>query len=126
MPMLLTSFEFIRRRYFEFFYVFHHLYIPAVVLAVKHSDNAFLFMIGPLGLYILDRFHRFTNSNLKATRVISAKIVPLQDDQVGSSSTPLRVRLFFVFRSTFDNMLMMLLHCISEDARSKSPRPVDL
>ncbi|KAJ1953025.1 hypothetical protein GGI12_006106, partial [Dipsacomyces acuminosporus] len=63
----------IRKRYFELFYLTHHLFILCIVFLFIHHDNnlTYKFLSGPLALYCVDRLYRnlrsaFARSSIRA------------------------------------------------------------
>lgn len=68
--MFITSFSFIRRRYFEAFYYTHALFIVFTIAALIHATKGPEFMLPGLGLWAIDRIVRFVN-NFRHIEVLS-------------------------------------------------------
>ncbi|KAI9136644.1 ferric reductase NAD binding domain-containing protein [Paraphysoderma sedebokerense] len=63
--ILFTSIAAVRRHNFELFWYTHHLFIPFVVLLLLHGSSAWIdephtwmFLLGPFGLYVMERILR--------------------------------------------------------------------
>ncbi|CAM6092355.1 unnamed protein product [Calypogeia fissa] len=71
--MMFTALGPVRRRYFELFFVAHHLYLVVLFCFAFHCVSRVMDIIIPVLLFVLDRFMRFVQSR-KAVDVLSAKI----------------------------------------------------
>ncbi|KAJ1987400.1 hypothetical protein GGI25_000774 [Coemansia spiralis] len=71
--MFVSCIPYIRRRFFEVFYWMHHLFVPIVVVIFIHgSAHSFQwYLVGPGGVYVLDRLYRFIRSRTKRPRILS-------------------------------------------------------
>lgn len=74
--MWVTSFGWVRQKYFELFFYTHQLYIVFVVFMALHVGD-FIFNIAFSGLFLftIDRFLRFCQSR-NSVGIISTKLMP--------------------------------------------------
>lgn len=72
--MLVTSFNYVRRNYFEVFYYSHFIFIAGFVFAVLHVSRFLYYLLIPVSLYALDRVLRFARGLCSVT-VIKASMV---------------------------------------------------
>ncbi|KAG8381271.1 hypothetical protein BUALT_Bualt06G0105200 [Buddleja alternifolia] len=71
-----TSFDRVRRKFFEIFFYVHHLYIPYLFFYMLHVGVGYLCMILPgIFLFLIDRYLRFLQSRSRA-RLVSARLLP--------------------------------------------------
>lgn len=73
--MWMSSLSIVRRKWYEFFYGVHHLYLVFVVLWLYHALWTLHFFILPVLLFLVDRFLRFLQSR-HPVDVLSACILP--------------------------------------------------
>lgn len=71
--MMLTAIEWVRRKFFDLFFVSHQLYLVFLIFFGFHVVNRVLYVIVPVLIFFLDRFMRAVQSR-KAVDVLSAKV----------------------------------------------------
>ncbi|KAI7891507.1 uncharacterized protein EV154DRAFT_507637 [Mucor mucedo] len=83
--MFLTSFEYVRRNYFEVFYYCHIIFmIIGMAFGCWHETTCFVFMFPALGIWFFDRVYRSYNSwGLKTTNVRVDTVAPTTANQEG-------------------------------------------
>ncbi|KAJ1737629.1 hypothetical protein LPJ72_000326 [Coemansia sp. Benny D160-2] len=71
--LFVTCIPYIRRRFYEVFYLMHHLFLPCIVLLFIHgSARSFQwYLIGPGVIYVVDRAYRLVRSRAKRPRILS-------------------------------------------------------
>ncbi|OAE27343.1 hypothetical protein AXG93_441s1030 [Marchantia polymorpha subsp. ruderalis] len=71
-----TSLEVVRKRFFDVFYVTHHMYLLVFAFAAWHvGEFASFYFLGCVMLYFIDRFLRMIQSR-DAVSVLSAQVLP--------------------------------------------------
>lgn len=71
-----TSLEVVRKRFFDVFYVTHHMYLLVFAFAAWHvGEFASYYFLGCVMLYFIDRFLRMIQSR-DAVSVLSAQVLP--------------------------------------------------
>lgn len=86
--MWATSFDQIRRKFFEVFFYAHHLYILYVFFYILHVGVAYFCMILPgIFLFLIDRYLRFLQSRRRA-RLFSARLLPNGSMELTFSKNP--------------------------------------
>ena len=71
------AFYWVRRKHFELFYYFHHLYLALFVMTLWHAASAWYYVTGGLALWFFDRFLRFvmvTSTHCTKVRVSVAAL----------------------------------------------------
>ncbi|MCO5554825.1 hypothetical protein L7F22_008360 [Adiantum nelumboides] len=69
-----TSFSFFRRRWYEFFFGVHHLYIVYTLFWLYHAVWNYHYFVIPVLLFVVDRFLRMFQSR-QLVDVLSAKVL---------------------------------------------------
>ncbi|KAJ2490505.1 hypothetical protein IWW37_003065 [Coemansia sp. RSA 2050] len=71
--MMATSVPAVRRKFFELFYLVHHLYLVVIVLIFYHvSKSTFQYYIAVPGfIYLIDKLYRFIRSRINSPRILS-------------------------------------------------------
>ncbi|KAL2456083.1 Ferric reduction oxidase 4 [Forsythia ovata] len=83
-----TSFDRIRRNFFEVFFYAHHLYILYVFFYILHVGVAYFCMILPgIFLFLIDRYLRFLQSR-RRVRLFSTRLLPNGTVELTFSKNP--------------------------------------
>jgi len=77
LTMFVTSLPQIRRKFFEFFYYIHHLFIVVWILAILHNTTLVhrLTLIIPMVLWGIDRMVRCYRGRIRRYQLVSANIM---------------------------------------------------
>lgn len=74
--ILLSSLNYVRRKYFRTFYYSHFLFLVFIVFLILHSDDSYIFVLPGFVLYSLDRIQRAYRSNSSSGRLVKFKPLP--------------------------------------------------
>ncbi|KAJ2690380.1 hypothetical protein IWW39_000779 [Coemansia spiralis] len=71
--MMATSIPAIRHKFFELFYLVHHLYLVVIILIFYHvSKHTFQYYIAvPGAIYVIDKVYRLVRSRINTPRILS-------------------------------------------------------
>lgn len=101
-----TSLEPIRVRFFDVFYITHHMYILVFAFGVWHiGEFASFYFLGGVLLFFIDRFIRMVQSQ-QAVSILSARVLPSGYVELKFPKSPskrLTLRLL-VLKMTFETV----------------------